>query len=429
MATALEFIASVGNANDRACEISTPIGQTGTLDIYCNFKPKQINGTIQYLLVNDIGAALSNGSMALFINTSNQIVWQMGTNWVSDSTELIGPTLVQDTYYEVKIVITNIDTVANNRTANAEMFVNNVSQGTINDQDSRPLNNASENLKYLGGKAQGAPLVTVGQFVGYIYYARANGQTYDYVWDAASANTGNTGLDPVMPDTGIASNNFVGISDLDWPTDGTAWINDPLVGDTSPPGFTVSPAIVATTSGGHTIRSQINEDGTVYAVRLSNGAAAPSSAQVKAGNDSTDSAAPEAKSSAATTDTNVDLVFSTGNPSTPYDYYYVAEDDEGTPNIQASPTLIEGTTAVTSQAITITGGDLEAGNTEAGTYTNMTGVAATGTVTDSQGNQFSVTVTDGNDGTFTAAVPALPTSGTSNLGLFGNVTLQIDEAP
>lgn len=426
MVTALEFIESIGYVDDRACEISTLPSSSATLSVYCRFKPKLINGTEQFLMVGDIGIGISDGSMALYINTSNQLVWQMGTNFSGHNSELIGPTLVQDTYYDVRIDITNIDTGANTNSGDAEMFVNDVSQGTNAFQGSRPLNNAGEGIKYLGGKAQGAPLVTVGQFVGYIYYARIQGQSYDYIWDAASADTSNTGLDPVMPDTGAASNDFLGIAALDWPTDGSAWVNDGAISDTTPP--TVSSlGITATTSTGHTISSTLDEDGTVYAVRLSNGSPQPSVAQIKAGQDSTGSAAPEAKTSAATLGVQVDLVFSTGSPSTPYDYYYVAEDDEATPNV-TSISLVEGTTSATDQSITVTGGDLEAGNTESGTYSNMSGVASTGIVTDSRGNQFNVTVTDGNDGTMTIAVPSLPSSGTSQLGLFGTVTLKIDEA-
>jgi len=114
-------------------------------------------------------------------------------------------------------------------------------------------------------------------------------------------------------------------------------------GDTTPPTFDTAPNVTATTETGHSIAATLNEAGTIYGVRLANGATAPTSAQVKAGQDSTGSAAPEAKSSAAAN--SATLVFSTGSASTAYDYYIVAEDDEGTPNVQASPTLVEATTA------------------------------------------------------------------------------------
>lgn len=113
--------------------------------------------------------------------------------------------------------------------------------------------------------------------------------------------------------------------------------------DTTPPTFDTAPNVTATTETGHSISATLNEAGTIYGVRLANGATAPSSAQVKAGQDSTGSAAPEAKSGAAAN--SATLVFSAGSASTAYDYYIVAEDDEGTPNVQASPTLVEATTA------------------------------------------------------------------------------------
>lgn len=117
---------------------------------------------------------------------------------------------------------------------------------------------------------------------------------------------------------------------------------DTLAADTTAPTFTVAPAVTATTSSGHTISATLDEPGTLYGVRLANGAVAPNSAQVKAGQDSTGAAAPEAKSAAAAN--SADLVFSTGAASTAYDYYIVAEDDETTPNLQATPALVTDTT-------------------------------------------------------------------------------------
>ncbi len=101
--------------------------------------------------------------------------------------------------------------------------------------------------------------------------------------------------------------------------------NTPAV-DTTAPVFTVAPAAANITTTGCDITATIDEDGTIYAVRLVDGAAAPSSVQVKAGQDSTGSAAPEAKSVAATAATQASMTFSTGSASTPYDYYVVAED-------------------------------------------------------------------------------------------------------
>jgi hypothetical protein len=115
--------------------------------------------------------------------------------------------------------------------------------------------------------------------------------------------------------------------------------------DTTAPTFNTAPAVTATSETGHTIASTLNESGTLYGVRLASGATAPSSAQVVAGQNNTGAAALEPVSVAATAATSADLTFSTGAASTAYDYYIVAQDDEGAPNLQAAPTLVSATTA------------------------------------------------------------------------------------
>jgi hypothetical protein len=115
--------------------------------------------------------------------------------------------------------------------------------------------------------------------------------------------------------------------------------------DTTAPTFDAAANVTATSSTGHTVSSTLNETGTLYGVRLASGATAPSSVQVKAGQNNTGAAALEAVSVAATAATSADLTFSTGAASTAYDYYIVAQDDEGTPNLQAAPTLVSATTA------------------------------------------------------------------------------------
>lgn len=124
------------------------------------------------------------------------------------------------------------------------------------------------------------------------------------------------------------------------------------VGDIVAPTFETAPAAANATGSGHTITATLNESGTLYAVRLPDGAAAPTAAQVRAGQDSTGSAAPEAKSVAATASVEASMVFNTGSASTDYDYYVVGEDDEGTPNLQASPVLVNATTSAPTPAVT-----------------------------------------------------------------------------
>jgi len=112
---------------------------------------------------------------------------------------------------------------------------------------------------------------------------------------------------------------------------------------TVPPVFTSAPAVIKTTVQGHTIRQTIDKTGVVYGVRLPAGAGPPSSSQVKAGQDSTGSAALEAKSVAAVAGQSCSSVFSTGEKNTTYDYYIVAEDS--VPNLQGGAQVLTATTA------------------------------------------------------------------------------------
>ncbi|MCG7932104.1 MAG: cadherin repeat domain-containing protein [Candidatus Thiodiazotropha lotti] len=128
------------------------------------------------------------------------------------------------------------------------------------------------------------------------------------------------------------------------PITSAAFSTDPAP-DVTAPVFSAGPAAANPTTSGHDIQATLDEDGTIYAVRLPDGATAPSSAQVRDGQDSTGSPAPEAKSVSATAAVQASMTFNTGSASTAYDYYVVAEDDETTPNIQASPTLVNATTS------------------------------------------------------------------------------------
>lgn len=119
-----------------------------------------------------------------------------------------------------------------------------------------------------------------------------------------------------------------------------------VAGDSTPPSFENStPAVSGTTLSQTTLTVRLNEIGTAYYVVVADGAGGPSSAQVKAGQDSGGSAALANGSlnvSSASTDFT-DTV--TGlSAATAYDIYVVAEDDEGTPNLQSSATKVDVTT-------------------------------------------------------------------------------------
>jgi len=142
------------------------------------------------------------------------------------------------------------------------------------------------------------------------------------------------------------------------------WLSYGSAADITPPTWDSAPAVTNTTESGHTIGFTANEAGTVYGIRLANGATAPDSAQVVSGTDASDSAAPEVKSVTVAAGVANSFTFSTGSAGTAYDYYIVAEDDEGTPNVQASPTLVEATTdaavveGISAQTIRDKAGDL-----------------------------------------------------------------------
>jgi hypothetical protein len=114
-------------------------------------------------------------------------------------------------------------------------------------------------------------------------------------------------------------------------------------GDTTPPTFSAGPASANVSDTSFDITATLNENGTVYAVVVADGASAPSSAEVKAGTGSGGSGQ-LATDSAVDSGSGVTLNLTGLTASTAYDVYVVAEDDEGTPNLQASPTLVNVTT-------------------------------------------------------------------------------------
>ena len=92
-----------------------------------------------------------------------------------------------------------------------------------------------------------------------------------------------------------------------------------------------------------TVRAKANEAGTAYYVVLPDGAAAPSSAQVKAGTDSSNTPVSAAGSLALTT-TEATAPVGGFSPSTAYDVWFVAQDAAASPNLQVSPTMVDATT-------------------------------------------------------------------------------------
>ena len=102
-------------------------------------------------------------------------------------------------------------------------------------------------------------------------------------------------------------------------------------GDSDPPSYTTAPFITGftdTTATVQFIATDVNFPITLWAVRLADAATAPSAAQVKAGTDSTDSAAPN---NSTTVGTGVlgSVTFAGLTQSTAYDIFVAAEDNIG----------------------------------------------------------------------------------------------------
>lgn len=117
--------------------------------------------------------------------------------------------------------------------------------------------------------------------------------------------------------------------------------------DDEPPLFQSStPSTSATTFSQTTLTVQLDESGAAYFVVVADGSVAPSSAQVKAGQDNTGSAAQKSGSisisSAAQSFTTDITSLSAG---TAYDIYVVAEDDESPANLQTNVARVDFSTS------------------------------------------------------------------------------------
>jgi uncharacterized protein with beta-barrel porin domain len=120
-----------------------------------------------------------------------------------------------------------------------------------------------------------------------------------------------------------------------------------LIVDGTAPTFDVAPAVGSVTSSGFTPSASIDEAGKIYYVVVADGATAPSVAQVKAGQDSTGSSALDSSNATVSSSpfTSSFSAITSLSASTAYDVYFVAEDDEGTPNVQSSVTKVDTTTS------------------------------------------------------------------------------------
>lgn len=195
--------------------------------------------------------------------------------------------------------------------------------------------------------------------------------------------------------------------------------------DTTAPVLTPTPTAGTATANGHTITATADENCTIYAVMLADGATAPSADQVIAGQDGNGTAGLQARNGAATANVSLDLLaFNAGAASTAYDYYVTAQDATGN---KTTPILINATT--NSGTFAITGGTLTYGAAFTFTYSGMASVASPIVIgPDSQGKSLNVTVNDLGGGNGNGTMPALPSSGSSSLILIeDNLTVTATE--
>jgi sugar lactone lactonase YvrE len=180
--------------------------------------------------------------------------------------------------------------------------------------------------------------------------------------------------------SGIITLNFVNISSFTVAgSSSDSYQFSELKVKTEAPAFDTNPFASAITSNSFTLETDIDEAGTIYYVIVADGAAAPTSAEVKAGTASGGGAAIKSANATVSSGGFTYAFSATGLTSeTAYDVYVVAEDGEGAPNLQTSPTKVDVTTTQfiapvfenstpSAVSITSTGFTLEADLDKAGT--------------------------------------------------------------
>jgi hypothetical protein len=174
-------------------------------------------------------------------------------------------------------------------------------------------------------------------------------------WTGGSVSTANQNISLL---SGITSGDLVGWTDpsLRFSTISTTPVSDmsgfgiapdPGSSDTDAPIWTATyPSTANITSTGFDVMVNLDEIGTAYYVVVADGATAPTSAQVKAGTDVSDVAAlADGSIAVLAATTEYTATINTLAANTAYDVYVVAEDDEASPNLMASPSPLNVTTS------------------------------------------------------------------------------------
>lgn len=125
-------------------------------------------------------------------------------------------------------------------------------------------------------------------------------------------------------------------------------------GDTTPPTFTAAPAVTSITQTGGTATATINETGSIFYVVVPQAQSTPSVAQVIAGQNASGTAPIDYGSAVGTT--TLSDAFTGLTAGAAYKACFAARDDETTPNVQASVTVVNfNAAAAPVGTITITG--------------------------------------------------------------------------
>lgn len=202
---------------------------------------------------------------------------------------------------------------------------------------------------------------------------------------------------------------------------GALVFDDPPVPDTTAPTFTVAPAVSSITGSGGTATATIDETGDIYYVVVADAATAPTPAEVIAGQES-GGGAPLASGNATAT-TSISSAFSGLSASTAYDAYFVARDDEGTPNVQASVTKVDFTTTAPQFGITsITSGAIYTGDS---VTIGLENANATGKTLTIEGQ--AITADSQNATQIVFTVPDPKTFGNQRLDYNNPLTIQVTD--
>ncbi|NGP87657.1 Ig-like domain-containing protein [Fodinibius halophilus] len=178
----------------------------------------------------------------------------------------------------------------------------------------------------------------------------------------------------------------------------TITVND----DLAPSYENSTPSVSGTTVSQTTLTVRLNEIGTAYYVAVPDGDGAPSASQVKNGQNSSGSAALASGSiniSSASQDFTDDI---TGlNSNTAYDIYVVAQDDEGTPNLQGSATKVDVTTLNAAPTFTNLADAVETTDEDTGVEILFSSIIGQSDANDSDGTVDAFVVQSISSGTLT----------------------------